>query len=141
MPDPYYDWREFGSCYRQGLDGWFTDDRERTDPRPEGRSDEDELFGLAICNECMVQAECLTFALDTNQRYGIWGGLTSQQRRALMHQVTQDEADPDLPGEVVAVMVEESVPVEMLVEGGSDFSPCVPDELHSTGAGEDVAAQ
>ncbi len=27
-----------------------------------------------ICSTCPVQEECLQFALNTNQQYGIWGG-------------------------------------------------------------------
>jgi WhiB family redox-sensing transcriptional regulator len=34
-----------------------------------------------ICNVCPVRAECLEFALDTDQSAGIWGGLTTYQRR------------------------------------------------------------
>lgn len=34
-----------------------------------------------ICSSCPVQAECLDFALTTNQQYGIWGGLNLEQRQ------------------------------------------------------------
>ena len=36
-----------------------------------------------VCAQCFVQAECLTWALTTNERFGIWGGLSERERRAL----------------------------------------------------------
>ena len=35
------------------------------------------------CDECTVSADCLDFALDTNQDSGIWGGLTEEERRVI----------------------------------------------------------
>lgn len=36
-----------------------------------------------ICRQCEVQAECLEFALSTNQDAGIWGGTSEDERRSL----------------------------------------------------------
>ena len=38
-----------------------------------------------ICAGCPVRQACLTFALSTNQLYGIWGGYDEDERRP-MHQ-------------------------------------------------------
>jgi len=38
-----------------------------------------------VCAQCFVQAECLDWALTTNERFGIWGGLSERERRALTH--------------------------------------------------------
>jgi WhiB family transcriptional regulator, redox-sensing transcriptional regulator len=37
----------------------------------------------AICNQCDAKAECLEFALITNQDSGIWGGTCEDERRKL----------------------------------------------------------
>jgi WhiB family redox-sensing transcriptional regulator len=37
----------------------------------------------AVCRECPVQAECLDFALATNQDSGVWGGTSEEERRVL----------------------------------------------------------
>lgn len=37
-----------------------------------------------ICDGCDVKAQCLAYALETGQRFGIWGGLSERQRRALV---------------------------------------------------------
>ena len=36
----------------------------------------------AVCEGCPVQADCLAYAIETSQTEGIWGGLTSRERRA-----------------------------------------------------------
>ena len=37
----------------------------------------------AVCRTCKVIDACLKCALDTNQDYGVWGGLSEDERRAL----------------------------------------------------------
>ena len=37
-----------------------------------------------LCTDCPVQQACLDYALDTREPFGIWGGLTEQERRALL---------------------------------------------------------
>lgn len=37
----------------------------------------------AICAPCPIRAECLEFALAINAAYGIWGGLTTRERRKI----------------------------------------------------------
>jgi WhiB family redox-sensing transcriptional regulator len=34
-----------------------------------------------VCDECIVRAKCLDFALETNQDWGIWGGKSEDERR------------------------------------------------------------
>ncbi|MFI5814885.1 WhiB family transcriptional regulator [Streptomyces sp. NPDC051643] len=35
----------------------------------------------AICRRCPVSDECLQWALNTGQTFGVWGGLTEDERR------------------------------------------------------------
>jgi WhiB family redox-sensing transcriptional regulator len=37
----------------------------------------------AVCATCQVGEECLEYALETNQRAGIWGGATEDERKSL----------------------------------------------------------
>ena len=54
----------------------------------------DELFvrGAAqndakrLCAGCPVRTECLAEALDNEIEWGVWGGLTERERRALLRQ-------------------------------------------------------
>jgi WhiB family redox-sensing transcriptional regulator len=36
-----------------------------------------------ICAECPVQIECRNYALEIREQYGIWGGMTENERRLL----------------------------------------------------------
>ena len=38
----------------------------------------------AVCGQCPVRSQCLDFALSSRQAYGIWGGLTEQERSRLL---------------------------------------------------------
>jgi WhiB family transcriptional regulator, redox-sensing transcriptional regulator len=57
-------------------------------------SDPDELFvrgaaqrkAAVICRHCPVIAECGADALDNRVEFGVWGGMTERQRRALLKQ-------------------------------------------------------
>lgn len=54
--------------------------------------DPDELFvqGAAqnraklVCATCPVRTECLADALDNKVEFGVWGGMTERERRALL---------------------------------------------------------
>ena len=36
-----------------------------------------------ICSSCEVRAQCLEYALENDERFGIWGGLSERERRKL----------------------------------------------------------
>jgi WhiB family redox-sensing transcriptional regulator len=36
-----------------------------------------------ICAECTVRVECLEYALEHDERFGIWGGMSERERRKL----------------------------------------------------------
>lgn len=36
-----------------------------------------------ICDGCEVRSECLEYALENDERFGIWGGLSERERRKL----------------------------------------------------------
>ena len=39
-----------------------------------------------VCRGCEVRAECLEYALEHDERFGIWGGLSERERRRLKRQ-------------------------------------------------------
>jgi len=55
-------------------------------------ADPDELFvtgaaqnrAKAVCMGCPVRTECLSDALDNQVEFGVWGGMTERERRALL---------------------------------------------------------
>ncbi len=57
-------------------------------------TDPDQLFvrgaaqrkAAVICRHCPVMMECGADALDNRVEFGVWGGMTERQRRALLKQ-------------------------------------------------------
>lgn len=58
------------------------------------KSRPDELFvrgaeqhkAKVVCSSCPVRAECLAEALDNRIEWGVWGGMTERERRAVLRQ-------------------------------------------------------
>jgi WhiB family redox-sensing transcriptional regulator len=45
------------------------------------------LAAKRTCMACDVRAECLQYALENNERFGIWGGKSERQRRKLREEL------------------------------------------------------
>lgn len=65
-----FEWMQFGVCNDYDPDLWFPED-------------ESTQSGYAIlkCETCTVKLECLEFALNNDEEFGIWGSLHSRDRR------------------------------------------------------------
>lgn len=48
-----------------------------------------------VCWSCPVRRECLAYAIENNEPYGVWGGYASRARRALKwrHRRILEECD------------------------------------------------
>ena len=64
-------WATFAACQDANGMTFFPQTRSETEA------------ALAVCAICPVRDECLEHALETNERFGIWGGTTEKERRAL----------------------------------------------------------
>lgn len=65
-------WRVRAAC-RGASDIFFPDSQLVENLRP----------AQAICATCPVREPCLNWALDTNQEFGVWGGMTEGDRKRL----------------------------------------------------------
>jgi WhiB family redox-sensing transcriptional regulator len=72
---PAIDWRDAAAC-RYVPPGIFFPDRE-----------DGQHTALAICAACPVRATCLRTAVDAGERYGIWGGVDTAERKRLARRV------------------------------------------------------
>jgi WhiB family transcriptional regulator, redox-sensing transcriptional regulator len=69
-------------------------------------SDPDTLFvqgaaqnrAKAVCMGCPVRTECLADALDNRVEFGVWGGMTERERRALLRRRPDVASWADLLG-------------------------------------------
>ena len=71
MSSPEPTWREDAACRHVPVEIFF--------PAVEHEAEE----AKAVCSRCVVQRPCLEFSFEANERFGVWGGLTSQERRTL----------------------------------------------------------
>lgn len=46
-------------------------------------------WAKAVCAACPVDEECLAWALDTGQEFGVWGGLSEDERRSLKRRTSR----------------------------------------------------
>ena len=64
-------WSEDAKCLQADPDTFF--------PEKGGSTRE----AKRICLQCDVREQCLDYALDNDERFGIWGGLSERERRRL----------------------------------------------------------
>lgn len=48
----------------------------------------------AVCRRCPVMEECLQWALETGQDFGVWGGLSEWDRRRLQRRASRPPREP-----------------------------------------------
>ncbi len=60
-------WVERGSCRDSAIEFYTDDAAERRAAK-------------AVCSDCPVQETCLDFALENDEQFGVWGGMTPSER-------------------------------------------------------------
>jgi WhiB family transcriptional regulator, redox-sensing transcriptional regulator len=84
LPQPiadHWDWQYQGACRTLPSEMFFHPDGERG-PRRRNR----ENAAKAICATCPVLIRCREHALAVQEPYGIWGGLSEEDRLAIIGQ-------------------------------------------------------
>lgn len=66
-----HDWAGQGRCSSSDPDALFVQGKE-------------QRLAKVVCRGCPVVAECLADALDNRTPFGVWGGMTERERRALL---------------------------------------------------------
>lgn len=98
------DWVLSAAC-RGRTDLFFAPDDSETRSARRRR----EAEAKSVCGVCEVRAACLTEALESDERFGIWGGLTERERRSLGRSTKispQDIAGPGRLARLPAVVVQ-----------------------------------
>ena len=73
------DWQEQAACREYDNVLFFGPDAGESELEKQSR----EQRAKQVCQRCPVQEACLEFAMETNQKYGIWGGLSDKERASL----------------------------------------------------------
>lgn len=78
LPGPMadlWDWQRGGSCRQENPDVFFHPEGERGP----ARRDRDSA-AKAVCAVCPVVVRCREHALRVREPYGVWGGMTEDER-------------------------------------------------------------
>ena len=51
-----------------------------------------------VCRSCEVRSECLEYALENDERFGIWGGMSERERRRLKREAVLSRRTPARTG-------------------------------------------
>jgi WhiB family redox-sensing transcriptional regulator len=70
------DWPSMAACRSGDPDALFVQGAEQN-------------VAKRICRSCPVRYECLADALDNRIEFGVWGGMTERERRALLRRHPQ----------------------------------------------------
>jgi WhiB family redox-sensing transcriptional regulator len=86
------DWQEEGLCRQVDPELFYPE---------KGQS---SASAKLICSRCPVKDECLRFALDRDEPFGIWGGTSEQDRRKMKGKQSRKRTGPT-PRERAAAIV------------------------------------
>ncbi|MER5733418.1 WhiB family transcriptional regulator [Streptomyces sp. NPDC002138] len=73
-----WEWQTEAACRDLGPNRFFHPAGERG----EDREERDEA-AKRVCAVCPVRRACLEHALNTHEAFGVWGGLTEDERREM----------------------------------------------------------
>lgn len=84
MRDPLdvENWRVDAKCKGMDTELWYPP-RDKTQYKPIADISKGVCFGRDGLPECPVRLDCLLYAENNNEQYGIWGGLSHRERNAL----------------------------------------------------------
>ncbi|WP_327309739.1 WhiB family transcriptional regulator (plasmid) [Streptomyces sp. NBC_01298] len=71
VPSTGAHWDEDAACRNTNTDEMFVESTQQKRAK-------------SVCTGCTVRTECLAEALDNRIEFGIWGGMTERERRALL---------------------------------------------------------
>lgn len=74
-----YAWQYEGACNNYNPETFYLPFNARADEKRQLIKE-----AKAICKTCPVIKECLDFALNTEERFGVWGGLSAEERQTLL---------------------------------------------------------
>ena len=73
-PDLDTDWKDYSNCLGVDPDLFFPERGASTREAKE------------VCRSCVVQNDCLEYALQNGEKFGIWGGMSERERRRIRRQ-------------------------------------------------------
>jgi WhiB family redox-sensing transcriptional regulator len=79
LPQLWPEWQRHARCAEEGLEKYFGSD---SDIRPT-MSTRQVREAQDTCKTCPVLGQCLAWALENKEEYGVWGGTSGRTRRRI----------------------------------------------------------
>lgn len=73
-PERPYEWQDDALCAQVGTEMFF--------PEKDGSTKD----AKQICAQCPVREQCLAYAIENNERFGIWGGVSERELHRMKKQ-------------------------------------------------------
>lgn len=80
--DAIWEWQERGACREADPTLFFHPQNERGLARQ--RRDQS---AKQVCADCSVRIECADYAIRSREPYGVWGGLTEEDREQIYERI------------------------------------------------------
>lgn len=93
-PEP---WTEEALCAQTDPEAFFPDKGGTSAP------------AKAVCRRCDVRDQCLEYALQHDERFGVWGGLSERERRKLKKDRARRSSGPRDPLTTTVLMREHGI--------------------------------
>lgn len=116
-----WDWQLRGACRDLDSSVFFHPDQERGSTRANR-----EARAKRICRSCPVVEQCRRYALSVREPYGVWGGLSADERNSLLRGCRRTPRG--------------APPEERACSGGAVVTPIRPAVRGPGGAGDGPAA-
>lgn len=89
----YWDWQFFAACRGMDIEVFFHPFEERRNKKAQRINQ-----AKSVCQTCPVVTECRNYALQTVEPYGIWGGLSEEERARILGRRILRHPGPRQPG-------------------------------------------
>lgn len=89
------DWKSEAACKDADLNIFFPDNSDKTAIKT------GEVYAKNYCRKCTVAAECLMYAIDNEEIYGVWGSFAPKERTTIISWFSRDMIDVELCKNIV----------------------------------------
>ena len=98
-------WRDDAACAETDPDAFFPEIGKSSEP------------AKSVCAVCPVVAECLRAAVEGNEEFGVWGGLTTSERRPLRAEFVRGTRFRKVASHAAVARRVDAVAVELALSG------------------------
>ena len=112
MPVITINWLDQAACLGKGSDLFFTDPTSHENKKVISKA-------KTFCKSCPVVAECLQYAINNDERFGVWGSFSAKERSTIKSHLNTDVIDLKQAKQIVnktLMQVKETFPNVIFVE-------------------------